>query len=139
MVPNLETIKGGGGSIKVGTTGTISTLMSRELESPKQGLPPIKTSTFSESVSIPRKPKTKQCENRIKPHNRRSSQLPMLDSDDVSLEATPHRGKVDRKGGLNIVEIVDLNCGNADRAWATPIANKLKKLGFSKLSENNIV
>lgn len=33
MVQTLETIRGGGGSIKVGTTGTISALMSRELDS----------------------------------------------------------------------------------------------------------
>ncbi|XP_019196579.1 PREDICTED: uncharacterized protein LOC109190536 [Ipomoea nil] len=35
MVQTLEAIKGGGGSMKVGTTGTISVLMSRELESMK--------------------------------------------------------------------------------------------------------
>ncbi|GAB2284667.1 hypothetical protein Dimus_019119 [Dionaea muscipula] len=32
MVQTLEAIKGGGGSIKVGTVGTISSLMTRELE-----------------------------------------------------------------------------------------------------------
>ncbi|PIN15371.1 hypothetical protein CDL12_11991 [Handroanthus impetiginosus] len=35
MVQTLEAIRGGGGSIKVGTTGKISALMSRELESTK--------------------------------------------------------------------------------------------------------
>lgn len=33
MAPTLEAIRGGGGSIKVGTIGTISSLMTRELES----------------------------------------------------------------------------------------------------------
>lgn len=35
MVQTLEAIKGGGGSIKVGTIGTISSLMLNELESMK--------------------------------------------------------------------------------------------------------
>lgn len=170
MVPKLEDIKGGGGSIKVGTTGTISNLMSRELETlirvPQPLLPSIKISTSSESVSVPcqaltprkLKPKPpingastsesthegsrKSPENngqRVKQHNRRSSQLPMLKADNVSLEATPHRGKPDRRGGSNIVEIVDIKCGHPDRAWPTPITSRLKKLGFSKLSENSIV
>ncbi|XP_071697872.1 uncharacterized protein [Rutidosis leptorrhynchoides] len=39
MVQTLEAIKGGGGSIKVGTTGTINALMSRELKSDKVASP----------------------------------------------------------------------------------------------------
>ncbi|KAK1583908.1 hypothetical protein Q3G72_028091 [Acer saccharum] len=35
MVQTLEAVKGSGGSIRVGTTGTISALMTRELESVK--------------------------------------------------------------------------------------------------------
>lgn len=38
MVQTLESIRGGGGSIKVGTTGTIGALMSRELDSIKSVL-----------------------------------------------------------------------------------------------------
>lgn len=34
-VPTLETIQGGGGSMKVGTTGTISSLVSKELDGVK--------------------------------------------------------------------------------------------------------
>ncbi|KAJ6887073.1 hypothetical protein NC651_027435 [Populus alba x Populus x berolinensis] len=35
MVQKLEAIKGGGGSTRVGTTGTIGALITRELESIK--------------------------------------------------------------------------------------------------------
>ena len=42
------------------------------------------------------------------------------------------------KKGSNIVESVDIKCGNQDRAWASPITNCLKKLGFLKLSESII-
>ncbi|VFQ82550.1 unnamed protein product [Cuscuta campestris] len=35
MVPTLEAIQGGGGSMKVGTTGTISSLVSKELDGVK--------------------------------------------------------------------------------------------------------
>ncbi|KAF2318471.1 hypothetical protein GH714_008028 [Hevea brasiliensis] len=50
MVQKLEAIKGGGGSIKVGTTGTVSALMTRELESFK--------SASQTSVSQQDKPRT---------------------------------------------------------------------------------
>nr|XP_043621112.1 uncharacterized protein LOC122592860 [Erigeron canadensis]XP_043621113.1 uncharacterized protein LOC122592860 [Erigeron canadensis]XP_043621114.1 uncharacterized protein LOC122592860 [Erigeron canadensis] len=39
MVQTLEAIRGGGGSIKVGTTGTINALMSREMQSAKVASP----------------------------------------------------------------------------------------------------
>lgn len=61
----------------------------------------------------------------------------MLSADSIALDRTPIREKTDKKGS-NIVEIVDIKCGNQDRAWASPITNRLKKLGFSKLSESII-
>jgi hypothetical protein len=61
--------------------------------------------------------------------------MPMLGSDNSTLDRTPSREKSDKKA-THIVEIVDIKCGNPDRAWANPITNKLKKLGFSKLSES---
>ncbi|CDY17278.1 BnaA10g09120D [Brassica napus] len=67
-----------------------------------------------------------------KGHNAKSThQLPMLGSDNVSLQGTPKREK-----RMNIVDIVDVKCGNPDRAWANPITSRLKKLGFSKLNES---
>lgn len=61
----------------------------------------------------------------------------MLGSDSIALDRTPIREKTEKKG-TNIVEIVDIKCGNQDRVWANPITNRLKKMGFSKLSESII-
>ncbi|CAN0899963.1 hypothetical protein LINGRAHAP2_LOCUS20568 [Linum grandiflorum] len=62
----------------------------------------------------------------------------MLAGDSVTLERTPSREKKSRKV-INIVEVVDVKCGNPNsRAWATPLTTKLKKLGFSKLSEGMV-
>ncbi|XP_021815636.1 uncharacterized protein LOC110758142 [Prunus avium] len=164
MVQTLEAIKGGGGSIRVGTTGTVSSLMTRELESIKVA-PPMPASSRSKhqtaSVSVPcgattpkklqpkkscdeasssgtsnyinqRRPEISQ---KTKTHAKKTSQIPILSSDNVGLDRTPSRQKTSKKGP-NIVEVVDLKCGNSDRAWAGPITNRLKKLGFSKLSES---
>ncbi|XAR67466.1 hypothetical protein NMG60_11002236 [Bertholletia excelsa] len=158
MVPTLEAIKGGGGSIKVGTTGTIGALMSRELDSTKS-LPqtPVSSNKKSPRVSIlapsdadtPKrlKPRTAMDEasssnnvgkkspetaRKEKHQNRRTHQIPMINSDNISVHGNPRRGK----RVSNIVEIVDIKCGNPDKAWAVPLTNRLKKLGFSKLSES---
>ncbi|KAK3011611.1 hypothetical protein RJ639_011679 [Escallonia herrerae] len=57
-------------------------------------------------------------------------QIEVLERMELLSEESP------RKKGSYMVEIVDVKCGNPDRAWASPIANRLKKLGFSKLSES---
>ncbi|KAJ4726107.1 DNA replication regulator sld2 like [Melia azedarach] len=159
MVQKLEAIKGGGGSIKIGTTGTISSLMTRELESVKSApqtprTPPVSVACGATSVKRlqPRKSSdeasTSSSNNNInrrspeiarktKSYNKSTYQIPMLGSDNVVLDRTPIRQKSDKKGP-NIVEIVDIKCGHPERAWANPITNKLKKLGFSKLSESII-
>ncbi|CAK9150263.1 unnamed protein product [Ilex paraguariensis] len=159
MVQTMEAIQGGRRSIRVGTTGTISALMSRELESSESAT----TRNTSPTVSVlvpsganipkPLKPITsaddasssgsgnsidhKSPENvrRTKHYNRKTHHIPMLGSDNISLDGTPIRRKPD-KNGSNIVEIVDIKCGNRDRTWTTPITNRLKKLSFSKLSES---
>ncbi|PSS06147.1 hypothetical protein CEY00_Acc19420 [Actinidia chinensis var. chinensis] len=152
MVPTLEAIKGGGGSIKVGTTGTISALMSRELESqtpissrnksPSVSISPIvskrptQRTSPDEASSTNNSNKKKSPENvrKTKHNHRKTHQILMLDSDNISLGGTPGRDKPDKRA--YIVEVVDLKCGNPDRTWA-PITNRLKKLGFSKLSESS--
>ncbi|XP_010443065.1 PREDICTED: uncharacterized protein LOC104726013 [Camelina sativa] len=177
MVQKLELIKGGGGSIKIGATGTVATLMTRELDSMKQPSPqtpttrPIRTTIpvsvdCGTSSSTPKRTKPRKSSDEAssssnnnnvrtpkghnarsthqlsmlgsdnvripKGHNTKSShQLPMLGSDNVSLQGTPRREK-----RMNIVDIVDVKCGNPDRAWANPITSRLKKLGFSKLNES---
>ncbi|KAG6592032.1 hypothetical protein SDJN03_14378, partial [Cucurbita argyrosperma subsp. sororia] len=180
MVQKLQPIKGGGGSINVGATGTISSLMMRELESmrcdPKKSVTPrIKSSssstrTVSSAASIPnRLQQSKSFDaasipNRLqqsksfdevsnrryntvnnrsfgKSHNatkagsRDVHRMPMLGSNDVYTDGHSYREKPERKG-LRAVPIVDVKCNNPDRAWSSrPLSSRLRKLGFSKLSE----
>lgn len=164
MVQTLEAIKGGGGSIRVGATGTISSLMTRELDSIKSS-PQMPVSLRSKPRAVPvsdpctapkrvqpRKSSDKasssmssscidhrspEITRKTKSYTRNTHLIPMLSSDGIALDRTPIREKTDKKGS-NIVEIVDIKCGNQDRAWASPITNRLKKLGFSKLSESII-
>ncbi|CAI0379944.1 unnamed protein product [Linum tenue] len=149
MVPKLEAIKGGGGSIKVGATGTISALMTRELESakssPQTSSPralklrtasvsvPCSVSTTPTSTSGSRTPETLR---KAKQQAKGSHRVPMLGSDNLTLERTPVREKRSNKKVINLVEVVDIKCGSPDGTWATPLTSKLKKLGFSKLSES---
>ncbi|XP_052206416.1 uncharacterized protein LOC127810877 [Diospyros lotus] len=164
MVPTLKAIKGGGGSVKVGTTGTIGTLMSRELESAAKSTaqPPVSSrneshtdsiSVSSDAITFKRlKPRTvldeassssscsrtainkknPETARKTKHQNRKTQQIPMLYSDNISLDGTPSREKPDKRGSY-IVEVVDLKCGNTERTWANPITNRFKELGFSKL------
>ena len=62
----------------------------------------------------------------------------MLDFDNISLDgSTTRREKPDKRGSY-MFEVVDIKCSTPDRTWASPITNRLKKLGFSKLSESII-
>lgn len=161
MVQTLEAIKDGGGSIRVGATGTISALMTRELEPSNSAprtpraravsgsngatsakrLPPRKSldeastsgSTSNNNISC----RTPETARKTKGYTKSTHRIPMLASDNVAVDRTPRRQKSDKKGP-NIVEIVDIKCGHPDRAWSNPITSKLKKLGFSKLSESII-
>lgn len=166
MVQRLESIKGGGGSIRVGTTGTISALMTRELDTVKSTpqtpvssgnkpqTPPVLVSCGATAPRRlqPRKSpdeasssgtsngngiisKRPDMARKTKTYIGKSHRIPMLGSENIALERTPTREKTDKKGS-QLVEIVDIKCGNPDRAWASPIAHRLKKLGFSKLSQS---
>ncbi|GAV68621.1 hypothetical protein CFOL_v3_12124 [Cephalotus follicularis] len=166
MVQNLEAIKGGGGSIKVGTSGTVSALMSKEMEYIK---PALKSPGFSQDKARPipvsvacgaatlsmlqsRKSldeasssggsnkidcRSTEIPKKSRSYTESTYRIPMLSSDNLASGRTPSRYKTNKKGS-NIVEIVDIKCGKADRAWASPITNRLKKLNFSKLSESII-
>lgn len=47
------------------------------------------------------------------------------------------RTSVERRGvGCSFVEVVDLKCNGDDRSWGSPIANRLRRLSFSRLSES---
>ena len=171
MAQSLKGIKGGGGSIKLGTTGTISSLMTRELDhissASKKQVSSTRSKTQTLPVSVPcgststtqkrlqqRKSSveagssgsSKNTNRRVpgngmpqktKTNSRNTQRIPMLGSDKCSVVRTPVREKNDKKIP-NIVEIVDIKCGNAEKAWATPLASRLKKLNFSKLSKSII-
>ncbi|XP_027332279.1 uncharacterized protein LOC113847392 [Abrus precatorius] len=166
MAQSLEGIKGGGGSIKLGTTGTISSLMTRELDhissaphkqvssrSKPQALPvsipcgnttPKRLQPRKSSVEASSSGSSKSTNRRspglsqkTKTSGRNTHRIPMLGSDSFSVDRVPVREKNDKKLP-NIVEVVDIKCGNAEKAWATPLTSRLKKLGFSKLSESII-
>lgn len=175
MVQTLEAIRGGGGSIKVGTIGTISSLMTRELESstsstshapssskqtqvpkshhvnaphlePKNSGDQASSSALragtnkqkvtlennkgSSNVSKGINRKNADVSGRIRSHKRSSNTL-RPSSRDTQLEKTPLREKP-RRNGSNIVDIVDLNCGDP----AGSISNRLKKLGLSRMSQS---
>lgn len=159
MVQSLEAIRGGGGSVKVGTTGKIGALMSREIESTKAA---SKILSFSTSIAVLgsdigcrklnkrtsvdeasssataniKSGKAPESLRKIKHHVVRSTHhIPMLAADNISLDGTPIRQKPTRRGP-GLVEIVDIKCGNPEKTWRTPITNRLKKLSFTKLSES---
>lgn len=155
-----EHVNGEGATIKVGSTGTIGSLMTRELDASKvapQVAAPPAIRRQSSPVSVPcgasprkiilRKRSSNvtsssnsssngrtdrvSAEEACKP--RRSSQRntfssPMLHSDGVLVDRSPNVDKVKKKGNVYGVKVVDVKCGN-------PMSSRLKKLGFSKLSE----
>ncbi|KAG8365068.1 hypothetical protein BUALT_Bualt18G0065700 [Buddleja alternifolia] len=134
MVQTLEAIKGGGGSIKVGATGTISALMSRELEPTKSSVSvssgdttPRKlkprTSSDEASSSSTRSVKNHRGPETVRRKKQSSHQIPILTAGDVSVDGTPIRQKPVKKGPT-IVEIVDIKCGNPDKAWVRRIISE---------------
>uniref|UniRef100_A0ACD5UMT2 Uncharacterized protein n=1 Tax=Avena sativa TaxID=4498 RepID=A0ACD5UMT2_AVESA len=156
-----QLVNGEGGAIKVGTTGTIGSLMIRELEAIKvtpQGAATPRLRRQSSPVSVPcgasprktilrKNSSNVSCSNSSSSSNgrtdrvgaeeagkaRRSSQRnksdsPMLHSDGVLVERSPNVEKVKKKGNFHVVEVVDVRCSN-------PMSSRLRKLGFSKLSE----
>ncbi|XP_062077764.1 uncharacterized protein LOC133782462 [Humulus lupulus] len=159
MVQSLEAIKGGGGSIRVGTTGTISSLMTRELQSmntasqkpsssfiskpqtdpviPRRLKPKKSSDEASSSGGLGNYTKSPEFSRKTKGYSKKTHRIPMLNSDNIVLDRTPSREKTEKKGS-NIVEVVDIRCGNSDGAWKSPITSRLRKLGFSKLSDSII-
>ncbi|CAH9134855.1 unnamed protein product [Cuscuta epithymum] len=157
MVQTLEAIKGGGGSMKVGTTGTISALVSKELDCVKPSLktpagpikkkPPSICSFVAGAATSPKRmrPKTSSSLNetisgndsnspeaarKVKNYTRKTHEIPILESGHLSVDETTTPVRVNGvRRGSRIVEIVDLKCGNREKQWPT-----LKKFSFSKLS-----
>ncbi|CAN6205553.1 unnamed protein product [Urochloa humidicola] len=151
-----ELVHGEGGAIKVGTTGTIGSLMTRELDAIK--VAPQATATprlrrqgcpVSVSCGTPRKIVLKKswsdvssssngnrtdcvsAEEACKPRRvsrRNTLDSPMLRSDCALVDRSPNTSKAKKKGSGYGVEVVDVKCSN-------PMSSRLRKLGFSKLSE----
>ncbi|KAK9084856.1 hypothetical protein Sjap_025267 [Stephania japonica] len=161
-VPKLEDMKGGGGSVKVGTTGTVGSLINRELQSiqhtpmPSKGKPLVSSGSFPSAatsnarmhhrtlneastpavtVVVHRNPGTNK--RAVQSTQKSRHRVPMLGSDDVAVETPPRRTKPVKKGA-HIVEVVDIKCGSHEKMWSSPIASRLKKISFSKLSETII-
>ncbi|KAL1370404.1 uncharacterized protein LOC127741104 [Arachis duranensis] len=150
-------IKNGEELIKVGTTGTISSLMMKELDqnsaAPNQQIPSSLSKPQQLSTSVAAGNPGKQLQPRKSldeasssgssgiasktrlngRHNRH--RIPMLNSDGFPAERTSIKHRNNKKRS-NIVEVVDIKCGHPNKAWGNPISNSLKKLGFSKLSES---
>ncbi|KAJ4789603.1 hexon [Rhynchospora pubera] len=139
--------------INVGSTGTIGVLMSKELDSTTKNLARAKTSSLSSTdskkmqsspISVPcggivmlnrKMQRNKTMPIREKPrivNPRKSSQVPILHSNDnIIMESASMTDSSIWKGqNCNFVKVVDLKCGN------NPMSSRLRKLGFSKLSES---
>lgn len=154
-------MKGGGTSkIKVGTTGKISVLMRRELESTRsesaQASAPCRRKCQTGPLSVSCRTRTQgngqssggslrssghgggsQGGTHRKTRSPRlsSHHAPFLSSDEVFPHGTPNRELSGGRKGCRIVQIVDIKCGSSERGWSTPMAGRLKKLGFSRLSQ----
>lgn len=139
MVQKLEDIKNGGGSIKIGATGKISALMSRELQSgtPKSRKPAILEP--NDASKLEEKPQTDEASTSNKNINGNLPKTKHNHARKASKNPFFHDGSPNpNKKRSYIVEVVDIKCGIPDKIiWANPIKDRLKKLTFSKLSETN--
>lgn len=140
-------------SIKVGSTGKVGVLMSRELNETMKNLTQAKTSSLSSTdqrknqstpISVPcggrpmlnrKMQRSKTMPIKEKPivvNPGKSSQVPILHTNDIITErSTSMINKSKRRGqNCNCVQVVDLTCGG------NPMSSQLRKLGFSKLSES---
>ncbi|ONK75279.1 uncharacterized protein A4U43_C03F15210 [Asparagus officinalis] len=166
MTQTPDIPKENGDQIKIGTTGKVGSLMSKELEciknspqasySPRKKLqgPPVsvpcgysprRSQQRKNQPNDPSSSRSSNCSNtdsqssaddqktKTKPRRNEHGSL-MLASTETTLEKNPGKEKLEKKkkkGHTHIVEVVDLKCNN-------PMSSRLKKLGFSKLSESTI-
>jgi hypothetical protein len=153
-----ELVHGEAGAIKVGTTGTIGSLMTRELEAVKVtpqaaatpclrrqgclvsvpcGASPRKVVLRKSSSNVTNNSSNNGRTDRVSAEEacktrgvsrRHTFSSPILHSDDMLVDRSPNTEKVKKKGNRYGVEVVDVKCSN-------PMSSRLRKLGFSKLSE----
>lgn len=144
--------------IKVGSTGTVASLMSRELDNIKitQVTPQDAAASSSNAntrrkkyqsspVSVPcganpkkivspkksnlSKEEADKLPRSVRKNNGRDAPMLRGDCAGTNQNSSPSFAKSGKKGHLNAVEVVDLKCNN-------PMSSRLRKLGFSKLSES---
>jgi hypothetical protein len=144
-------------AIKVGSTGTVASLISRELDNIKINQVNPQDAAASSSHANPRRKKyqsgpvsvpcganpkktvspkksnlSKEEADKVPKSGRRNGcDAPMLSGDHAGTDQNshPNLAKSGKKGHLNSVEVVDIKCNN-------PMSSRLRKLGFSKLSES---
>ncbi|KAL0911328.1 hypothetical protein M5K25_019461 [Dendrobium thyrsiflorum] len=154
MTQLSEIPEGSGDSIKIGTVGTIGSLMSQELNSMSttQVASSYQKKILATPLSVPCADASKTTQpnkilaneasssNKHKAHHLSTSQKPMQKplkngqrapiptNEEVQTDKKTRRNKNSKKGHTYIVEVVDIKCNN-------PMSSRLKKLGFTKLSE----
>lgn len=153
MTQMPEIPQGSGDSIKIGAVGTIGSLMSQELDSMNatQAASSSQKKILNTPLSLPsadaskRTPPSKTLSNEGSSsdnHNahhlsnaQKAKQKPLKDgqrapilTNEAHTDKETRRNKPNKKGHTHIVEIVDIKCNN-------PMSSRLKKLGFTKLSE----
>jgi hypothetical protein len=144
-------------AIKVGSTGTVASLMSCELDNIKITQVNPQDAAASSSHANPRRKKyqsapvsipcganpkktvspqksnlsKEEADKVLRSGRRNGCDAPMLSGDHAGTDqnSNPSLAKGGKKGHLNAVEVVDIKCNN-------PMSNRLRKLGFSKLSES---
>ncbi|XP_057540441.1 uncharacterized protein LOC130818327 [Amaranthus tricolor] len=163
LAPPLEAIKGGGGSIKVGTIGTIGSLMTREIESsshtssPRTAAPAVRgrgplkpRKSVSEASSSSTATRPRQNPSTTTP-KRPKQKTPFEDVGNNSKTRSHKRSyHIPMLGSENIhlektpirdkptkkgSYIVDIVDINCGNPGVS-LSNRLKKLNFSKLSQS---
>lgn len=153
MAHKQDNLRSKQGFIKVGATGKVSTLMTRELDDLKQSssnhvsrkrntqsLPVTvccgdfrRQSSYNSANTTRSTDKKTEARIRRKLHNMRHSgyDIPMFASDDVFIHSKPVR---DEKRRPQFVEVVNLKCGTSlKKAWSSHTSNN-GKVKFSRLS-----
>lgn len=147
--------QGSGESVKIGTIGTIGSLMSQELDSMNttQVASSSQKKILNTPLSVPCADVSKRAQpskilsneassssDNHNPHHLSNAQklkqkplkngqrAPILTSEAQTDQKTRRNKPACKKGHTHIVEVVDIKCNN-------PMSSRLKKLGFSKLSE----
>ncbi|GMH05726.1 hypothetical protein Nepgr_007566 [Nepenthes gracilis] len=91
---------------------------------------PVKESGRGGSKNIPSLSNERSPDWKTKSY-KGTHQIPMLSFENIALDKTPNR-EMPSKKRYNVVNVVDINCGSSSGS----LANRLKKLGFSKLSQS---